>query len=472
LENRGLSDNQIAGSPDGARRAPRVFFPVFSLIFFLSLALNGSAALAQTEAHHQHGPAHGASAGPEAELATDFGSGTSWQPAATQHFGWMQMRGSWTFSEHFNLFATFDREGGERSVAKFESMNFFMLMQERDLGHGGRLLFREMLSAESLTAPHGGFPQLFQTGETYHGFPIVDRQHPHDVFSELSATYMHELGSDAVRGFLYAAAAGEPALGPTAYVHRGSAAELPQAPLSHHLQDSTHISYGVFTGGVELGHGTRYDVRGVALKLEASIFNGREPDEARYTMDFAALDSWSARASVRFSDTWAAQYSYGHLVRPEAAEPGNIQRQTASLHYTRALSKGEWANSLIWGRNQKSFATGPQNGFVLESLWRHQRESLFTRLELVDKDELFPGVQTYPPTLNPATAALAGHQFRIGAFTFGGVHDLLQHYGVNLGLGADVTFYSKPSTLDDVYGAQPIGFQVFLRVRPAAMHMH
>ena len=407
---------------------------------------------------------------PEESLSTDFASGTSWQPEANAHFGWMQMRGGWAFSEHFNLFATFDREGGRRSVGKFESMNFFMLMQERDLERNGQLLFREMLSAESLTAPHGGFPQLFQTGETYHGFPIVDSQHPHDVFSELSVTYRRDLHGDAVRGYLYAAIAGEPALGPTAYVHRGSAAELPQAPLSHHLQDSTHISYGVFTGGLELGHAVQYDVQGVALKLEASGFNGREPDETRYTMDFAALDSWSARISVRFLDSWAAQYSVGHLVHPEAAEPGNITRQTASLHYTRALMNGEWANSLVWGRNQKSTARSPQNSYLLESLWRYKRESLFTRVELVDKDELFPGSETYPPTLSPATLALAGREFRIGAFTFGGVHDFVPHGGINLGVGADVTFYSKSSTLDAIYGAQPVGFQIFVRARPGTMH--
>jgi hypothetical protein len=390
----------------------------------------------------------------------------------------MQTRGRWTLMEHFNLFLTFDREGGRRSVGKAESMDWAMFMQQRSVG-SGFILFREMLSAEPLTAPHGGYPELFQTGETYHGLPLVDRQHPHNLFSEVSLTYKHPLGADWARGYVYAAPAGEPALGPVAYVHRDSAAEIPQAPLSHHLQDSTHISYGVLTGGVELGYSHNYDVYGAALKLEGSVFNGREPGEKRYSFDFAPMDSWSARVAVRITDTIAGQYSIGHLVHPETAEPGNLTRQTASLHYTRVFREGEhggaaisWANSLIWGRNQKTSERSPQNSYLLESLLRFRREAIFTRWELVDKDELFPPSQTYPPTLSAATLPLIGRQFRVAAFTFGGDHDLLRRRGVKLALGADFSVYHKPAALDLIYGANPVSFQVFLRLRPAATHMH
>ncbi len=49
---------------------------------------------------------------------------------------------------------------------------------------------------------------------------------------------------------IYFAPVGDPALGPVAFPHRASAMELPQAPISHHLQDSTHVADEVVT----LGH--------------------------------------------------------------------------------------------------------------------------------------------------------------------------------------------------------------------------
>ena len=345
-------------------------------------------------------------------------------------------------------------------------MNFLMLMEQRRLGRGS-LLLREMFSAEPLSAPHGGFPELFQTGETYHGAPLVDRQHPHDVFGELSATYFVTLRENRLQWFAYGALAGEPALGPVAYIHRASAEELPRAPLGHHLQDSTHISYGVLTSGVILS-----SVHRIQVKLEGSAFNGREPDERRYTMDFAPLDSWSARGSARIGERWATQYSFGHLVKPEAIESSNTDRQTASISYSRASGTHEWLNTILWGRNRKDFAASPQNSYLLESLLRRGRNAAFTRLELVDKDELFPPEQTYPPTQSAATAALRGREFRIGAYTFGASHSLVQDDRWDVALGADFTLYSKPQVLNPIYGSTPVGWQIFMRLRPAEMRMH
>jgi outer membrane receptor protein involved in Fe transport len=312
-----------------------------------------------------------------------------------------------------------------------------------------------MFSAESLTAPHPGFPELFQTGETYHGQPLVDHQHPHNVFSELSFYYTRPIRVPAkvpIKGKIswefYGAVVGEPALGPVAYMHRASAAELPMAPLSHHLQDSTHTSFGVITTGLVVDR----------LKIEGSVFNGREPDEKRYSIQFAQLDSWSARLSVAPSRDWTAQYSYGRLERPEALEPGSQRRQTASVEYVRPFARGSWATSVVWGRVHKELENRNLNSYLLEATANFKsRNYAFSRMELVDKDELFPGNPLLPP-------------FRIGAYTFGGAHDLIQSRLWQLALGADLTFYSKVSTLDSSYGKNPVSFQVFLRVRPALNH--
>jgi len=375
------------------------------------------------------------------------GSGTAWAPASEPIHEWMTHRANWDLMAHGVVFLTYNQQGGPRGAGKAESVNWLMLMQQHRLGKG-TILFRQMFSAESLTSPHPGFPELFQTGETYHGQPLIDHQHPHNLFSELSL-YLSQPLREKLSWFFYGGPAAEPALGPITYIHRGSAAELPAAPLGHHLQDSTHTSFGVVTSGVVIDR----------LKIEASAFNGREPDEQRWSIQPAALDSWAGRVSLAPTRNWTAQYSYGRLEHPEASEPGSEHRQTASLEYNRPLERGNWATSLVWGRKHKEVDQTNQNSYLLESTVNFaQRNYAYTRLELVDKDELFP---------------LTRSSFRIGGYTFGGVRDLLQSEHWQLGLGGDVTFYSKPSALDTVYGDHPISFRIFLRLRPSSrQHRH
>ncbi len=378
------------------------------------------------------------------------GSGTEWQPAATPDHMWMKSLGRWELMAHGVIFTDYNQQGGPRGEGKAESVNWAMVMEQHSLG-SGNILFREMFSAESLTSPHPGFPELFQTGETYHGQALVDHQHPHNVFAELSFDYTHPITlplKEKVSWEFYGAPAGEPALGPVAFMHRASASELPMAPLSHHLQDSTHTSFGVITTGLVIDR----------FKVEGSIFNGREPDEKRYTIQFAPPDSWSARLSVAASKNWTTEYSYGRLEHPEALEPGSQRRQTAAVEYVRPFARGSWATSVIWGRVHQVFDNHNLNGYLLETTVNFKlRNYVFSRMELVDKDELFPDNPSLP-------------SYRIGAYTFGGAHDLVQSPLWQLALGGDFTFYSKPETLDSAYGRNPVSFQIFLRVRPALSH--
>lgn len=372
-------------------------------------------------------------------------SGTGWQPASVPQPMWMISRGGWELMAHGQLFATYNQQGGPRGEGKAESENYLMTMEQRHLW-GGTLLLRQMFSAESLTSPHPGFPELFQTGETYHGKPLVDHQHPHNVFSELAGMYTVPI-KEKVSWLLYGGPVGEPALGPVTFLHRESASENPAAPLSHHLQDSTHISFGVVTTGFVIDR----------FKIEASAFNGHEPNEERWSIQLAPLDSWSVRGSVAPTRNWTAQYSYGRLVHPEALEPGDQTRQTASIEYNRPLTKGNWATSVIWGRVQKEFESFPLNGYLAESTVNFLTKNYaYTRIELVDKDELFPDAPIHP-------------SYRIGAYTFGGVRDFIHNERWQIGLGGDVTFYSKPAVLDAAYGDNPVSFHVFVRVRPGLM---
>ncbi len=386
-------------------------------------------------------------------------SGTAWQPASVPETMWMISPGGWELMFHGVVFVTYNQQGGPRGEGKAESTNYFMFMEQHRLW-SGTLLFRQMFSAESLTSPHPGFPQLFQTGETYHGEPLVDHQHPHNVFAELAVLYTVPL-SEKISWLLYGGPSAEPAFGPVTYMHRQSASEDPEAPLGHHLQDSTHTSFGVVTTGFIFNF-AKYAL----FKIEGSAFNGHEPNEERWTIQLAPLDSWSVRASAAPTRNWTAQYSYARLLHPEALDPNNELRQSASLEYNRALSggklgNGNWATSLIWGRKHKQLDNTTQNSYLLESTLNFlARNYAYTRLELVDKDELFPEDPTHP-------------SYRIGAYTFGGVRDLVHSEHWQVGLGGDVTFYSKPAVLDPIYGNNPVSFHVFVRIRPGLMeHGH
>lgn len=384
-----------------------------------------------------------------------MGSGTSWQPETTPMYMWSKVTDTWLVFVHGDLKMGVNRQGGPRGVTKFESQNWIMPMAFRRWGRG-TLQLRGMFSLEPFSFSPGGSPQLFQTGETYQGRPLVDHQHPHDLFMELSATYTLPIGERG-QWFAYVGLPGEPSLGPTAFMHRISASENPSAPLAHHLQDSSHISFGVLSTGFTY----RW------FKVEASLFNGREPDENRYDLEF---NPWSSR-SVRFSfapnKNWAMQWSYGLLKNPEALEPGDVRRMTASLSYNRRLKHGNWATTLIWGRNAEGHTNDVQhlNGYLAESTLSFlEKNYVYTRLELVDKVGL----------LNHDEADRLGipdHHavFRVGAFTFGAARDLWNTEKFSLAIGGDLTLYSKPDALDPVYGNSPTSYKIFLRLRPRKM---
>jgi hypothetical protein len=384
-----------------------------------------------------------------------MGSGTSWQPASTPLYMWHWQRGEWLLMLHGEAKVGVNRQGGPRGVTKFESENWLMPMAFHKLGRG-TLQLRGMFSLEPLTFSGAGSPQLFQTGESYRGRPLVDFQHPHDLFMEMSATWTLPLGE---RGtwYAYLGFPGEPALGPVAFMHRASASENPSAPLAHHLQDSTHISFGVFTTGFTY----RW------LKLEGSLFNGREPDEHRYNLEFNPWDSRSFRVTVAPNENWAAQYSYGLLKNPEQLEPGHTRRQTASVQYNRPFARGNLAAALIWGRNRSEHhGVSRLNGYTAEATANFlDRNYAYTRLELVDREELLGGDELR----RLGFGAGAHPQFRVGAYTAGFARDLRRTDDWSLALGGDLTFYSVPGALDALYGRRPVSYKLFLRIRPGKM---
>ena len=370
-------------------------------------------------------------------------SGTAWQPDSTPMAGIHAMQGAWLLMAHGFADAIYDEQGGPRGAAQTFSTSMLMLMARRELGDGA-FGVRLMISGDPLMGA-SGYPLLFQTGETADGrVPLIDRQHPHNLLMEASATYSRDLSASSSL-FVYAGPAGEPALGPVTFMHRLSALDDPEAPLTHHWLDSTHVSYGVVTAGYVFGQ----------LKLDASAFNGREPDQHRYDVEVEALDSFAARLSWNPSADLAMQLSTGHLVSPEQLAPGvDTQRTTASVTYNTDALGEWWQTTLAWGHNSPTQGRA-SSGWLLESALKVTGlQTVFGRAEHVAKDELFlPGAPFY------------GASFMVNELTLGYLCDVAQLGAAAVGVGALVSTYGTPAALNPTYGYRPTSFMVFARVR-------
>ena len=384
-------------------------------------------------------------------------SGTAWLPDTMPMYGHGKHLGKWMFMLMGNMFLRYTHQDvtrqGSRGGEKFDLPKWLMLMGQREVGARGLFHFNIMPSLDFITVGNEGYPLLFQTGETYQGRKLVDRQHPHDLLSEVSIAYTHMVSKDMdITGYL--GYPGEPALGPVTFMHRNSAFNLPDAPLGHHWQDATHISFGVATLGVRYG----------IFKAEGSLFTGREPDEVRYNFDKPRFDSYSFRLLCNPTKQLALQISRGYLKSPEAAEPEeDIVRTTASLTHVLPLAAGNHyiATSIVWGLNGGSL---PQNALLFESNLQWNRAAVYGRYEWVQKsaEELdLPQFHNGHPDV-----------FVINAFTLGINYTFLRRYANNATFGIQGTANVTPAKLIPLYGKTPLAAEVYIRLSPHLMHMH
>jgi hypothetical protein len=373
---------------------------------------------------------------PAAMSLMDLASGTSVNPAAWKMPMLMAHLGSWNTMFMAGAFIVDTQQSGPRGGDKLYSPSIFMASASHRAGAKGAFQADLMLSLDPATITGERYPLLFQTGETAYGHPLYDAQHPHNFIMALGFHYAYEVSDDTTIR-IYFAPVGDPALGPVAYPHRASAEELPQAPISHHLQDSTHISDDVVTVGISHKQFT----------LEASGFHGAEPGENRWIIQQGAIDSWSTRLWFFPTKNWAAQVSVGRLTHPEALQPGDQIRATSSLSYT----KGGWSSTFVWGRNHDTDTQHNNNSYLAESVLPISKKNFLTsRIELADKDELSVPI--------PGT-------FRIGAYTFGYTRDIYLFSYVETGIGANVSAYSLPDAIKPYYGNHPVGGNIFIRLR-------
>lgn len=369
------------------------------------------------------------------------GSGTSRLPGeeGATHGLHIMPGDDWMLMLHGDVSAKYTAHKGPRGDDKFYVTSMAMLTASKDFG-GARLAFKSMFSLEPAMR-HDGYPNLFATGEIAYGQPLVDRQHPHDLFMELAARVDVDVASGTSL-FLYGGPVGEPALGPSAFMHRGSAANNPEPPITHHWFDSTHITYGVVTAGVSASR----------WQIEASAFRGREPDERRWNIETPKLDSWSVRATWNPTSNWSAQISHGFLKQPEATHGSEDEhRTTASVHYADGKLSAMAAFS---AKNRDPGDT--LTAWLAEANYAHTKHhNLFARIENVKNAELFP--DHHAPLHDQSfhvTKLQAGYAWQtpLGSSPF------------RLTLGGSANAYLKPAALDAAYGKHPWGYTLFTRL--------
>lgn len=362
-------------------------------------------------------------------------SGTARNPASWAMPMVMTRSHDWNLMWMGQAFAVNTQQSGPRGQDGFYSTNWGMLGAARTVGKGAVML-RSMISLEPLTVRGRYYPLLFQTGETAYGRPLVDGQHPHEAIMELGVQYARPVGS---RGLFtaYYAPVGDAAMGPVAFPHRASAMELPQATLGHHWLDATHIVNNLATVGFNWSK----------LRIEASGFRGREPNENRWNIDMGGMNSWSTRVVYQPAFRWLAQASYSKITNPEATHPGDVERVTASVQYTRPTG---WSSMVAWGRNYKTSEHEGVNSHLLETLLPVTRRNFITgRFEWSQRDELLA----------------SGAVFKVASYTAGYTREVGALRALRSAVGFNLTGYQIASGLQPLYGAHPFGASMFVRFR-------
>ena len=372
-------------------------------------------------------------------------SGTAWQPDLGEHGGVHARAGDWTLMSHALLNLVYDNQNGLRGDTKTFAAGMVMGAARRDFADGSKLNLRAMLSPDPLMGK-SGYPLLLAAGETADGVdPLVDRQHPHDLFMELSASYSRQLSpTDSV--YAYIGLPGEPAFGPPAFMHRMSAMDSPEAPITHHWLDSTHIVFGVTTLGWARDR----------FKIEGSAFKGREPDEDRWDIEQPRLDSWSVRGSFNPTPEWALQVSYAEVSAPEQLEPDEDQRKwsASAIHTRRFGSDGWWSSTLAWGRKTNDHDESNDAWALETALHPDERWTVFGRAERIETDELVPGVGGGHGPLHTVSKA-----------SIGVVRDWRLHRNVRFGLGGLYAVNRVPDALEPLYGGDPNSAMLFVRLK-------
>lgn len=372
-------------------------------------------------------------------------SGTSWVPDSSKLTGFHRMHNNWMFMVSGFSCLVFDNQRGPRGEKKIYDTNMLMFMTQQDINEQATIGLRTMFSLEPVTIGKCGYPLLLQTGETCDGItPLIDRQHPHDLFMELALVGTYRINPDASL-FLYAGLPGEPALGPPTFMMRFASQYIPESPIGHHWIDSTHITFGVITGG--------FVYKG--LKIEVSGFRGREPDQLRYDIEKPRIDSYSFRFSTNPTENLALQISHGFIKSPEQLDPQeNIARTVCSAIYNRSFGQDSVAQlAAIIGINDEQPGILSSAFLIDITAQLYKKHILFSRFEAVEKNDLF---------LSPDP--LADQKFTVKKLTLGYIYEPFETEHSQWGIGGLIDFPLLSQPVRRRYG-DAISFSLFFDVR-------
>jgi hypothetical protein len=383
------------------------------------------------------------------------GSGTSWNPDNTPVYGYMLHKKAWMLMFMGNVFVRYNTQdignAGNRGASQWDAPNMLMAMAQRKVGKRGLFHANLMLSADALIAGGKGYPLLFQTGESWRDQPLVDRQHPHDLFSELSVSYAYSFSSKS-EAYVYLGYPGEPALGPVTFMHRPLGNFVPDAPIGHHWEDATHITFGVTTLGYRYGK----------VKVEGSVFTGREPDENRYDFDVPRMGSWSGRVSFNPNAHWAVQLSHAYLKSPEVHHvTEDVNRTTGSVSYVyRPMKDKILSLTGVLGRNAIAKENASYAALV-EGILKLRKLATYVKWETVQKSGEELNLIYYPfgsHVLYAAQAATAGISY-----------DVLSMAGAVAAVGGQLSLSFPDHVLKALYGDTPVSGEVYIHIYPCLL---
>ncbi|HVK61884.1 MAG TPA: hypothetical protein VM432_10055 [Bdellovibrionales bacterium] len=355
---------------------------------------------------------------------------------------------------HYNSFFVQTFAEGPRGRNEFSIPNMFMADVGSSIGDHHYLNLELMGTFERWTFPEDGYPELLQIGEeNARHKPYVDAQHPHSSpIMGLTLSDTITLGNRPDHAKLWFAPRGQSTDGPIPFMHRPTSMVNPDAPLGHHIgQDLGHIASTVLGSSIRFGETT----------IEASIFNGTEPEPTKVDLPVGNPNSSSARLTQEFSKHLYAMSSAAYVKSPEPHEPelDHIWRYSASVYYDRTLDSG-WAlhNAFIWGLVNFYDDISALNSFNEEISIVRKNQNIWSRIEYLQRT---PGELQIPARNSEprwVTAATFGYTHRTTSWDFG-----------YLGVGASVTKNILPSEFHSTYSGDPLTVKIFLQANGSTM---
>ncbi len=338
----------------------------------------------------------------------------------------------WKLHHHTVLTLANSNQSGPRGGEKTFVTGMYMVQASRAINTSTNIKLSLMLSPDPFMGK-AGYPLLLQAGETADGVtPLVDAQHPHDLFMDMSATLTHRF-SDDLSGYVKAGWPSEVTFGPTTFMHRASGERLPVAPLTHHWFDSTHVSMGMVAAGVSKG----------PLTFEATRFTGREPDEKRFDLESPRLDSTAARVTWQMIPNVRAQASWMRQTGPEFISPDeDVLKLSASIEAHVAGIDTTFA----FGRKQHPGSDHkPNDAWLAEATWPVAPQwYVLGRYERVRTHELGPD------------------DYWVAKSQLGAMRDFTLTDNAKLGVGLVRQWNDVPTALEASYGPKRDGLFGFV----------